>query len=138
MKTLLQHLADDNTKNADEQQEAEDQSEVLIADILLIFSSRPRSYYVENIPVINESIINYGVSDIFSSDTPRLERNSIMRERIQTALKRFEPRLNQIEVFPGHTQNGISSFIIEAEAFFGPVRYHLMWDDVISQFSLRN
>ncbi|MCS2158548.1 GPW/gp25 family protein [Scandinavium sp. H11S7] len=138
MITLLQRLTDNNPKNMDEQQEAEDQSEVLIADILLLLSSRPRSYHVENIPAINESIINYGVSDVFASDTPRLERNSIMRERIQTALQRFEPRLNQIEVFPGQAQGGISSFIIEADAFFGPVRYHLMWDDVISQFSLRN
>lgn len=138
MKTLLQRLADDNPKNVDEHHEAEDQSEVLIADILLLLSSRPRSYHVGNIPVINESIINYGVSDVFASDTPRLDRNSIMCERIQTALERFEPRLNHIEVFPGHTQDGISSFIIEAESFFGHVRYHLMWDDVISQFSLRN
>jgi len=138
MKTLLQRLADDNPKNQDEQKEAEDQSEVLIADILLLLSSRPRSYHVENIPAINESIINYGVSDVFASDTPRLERNSIMRERIQTALQRFEPRLKEIDVFPGNNHDGISTFIIDAEAFFGPVRYHLMWDDVISLFSLRN
>lgn len=138
MKTLLQRLADDNPKNQDEQHEAENQSEALMADILLLLSSRPRSYNIENSPHINESIINYGVSDVFASDTPRLERNSIMLERIQTALQRFEPRLIGIDVIHGSSKGRSCIFIIEAEAAFGPVRYHLMWDDRLSQFSLMN
>jgi len=125
-------------KNKEEQQEVEDQSEVLIADILILLSSRPCSYPVENITGINESIINYGVSDIFSSDIPRLERNLIMCERINTALQRFEPRLINVAVLPGEAREGMSVFIIEADTFFGAVRYRLMWDDVIGRFSLRN
>ena len=138
MNTLLQRLADDNPKEEQDVGEAEDKRDVLVNDILFILSSRPRSYHVEQISLINNSIINYGVSDFFDNDTQRQTRNDVMRSRIQMALIRFEPRLKNVEVSLGQYQKGIASFLIEADTIYGAVRYNLMWDDVISQFSLRD
>lgn len=138
MNTLLQRLTDNNPKAQDDLSEGEDKSDVLMNDILLLLSSRPRSYHVDDIPLIKESIVNYGVSDFFTSDTQRQERTDIMRVRIKQALTRFEPRLKNVVVSPGERLNGISIFVIEANTIYGAVRYHLMWDDVISQFSLRD
>ncbi|WP_223509552.1 GPW/gp25 family protein [Rahnella sp. GSA61A] len=138
MKSLLQQLSDNNLKDQNDLIEEEDKSSTLIDEILLLLSSRPRSYRIDNIPLINESILNYGVSDVFSSDTPRLERNAIMQSRIEMALQRFEPRLKNVCVTPGEELGSLCSFIINAETFNGEVRYRLMWDDVISQFSLRD
>ncbi|WP_447840911.1 type VI secretion system baseplate subunit TssE [Enterobacter bugandensis] len=138
MNTLLQRLSDNNPKDQDDLSEGEDKSDVLMNDILLLLSSRPRSYHVDDIPLINDSIINYGVSDFFNSDTQRQERIEIMRERIQQALIRFEPRLKNVVVSLGERVDGMSIFVIEANTINGAVRYHLMWDDVISQFSLRD
>lgn len=138
MKSLLQQLSDNNPKDQNDISEEEDKSSTLIDEILLLLSSRPRSYRIDDIPLINESILNYGVSDVFSSDTPRLERNTIMQSRIQMALQRFEPRLKNISVTPGEELGSLCSFIINAETLNGEVRYRLMWDDVISQFSLRD
>ncbi|MHA0273234.1 GPW/gp25 family protein [Enterobacter ludwigii] len=138
MNTLLQRLTDDNPKDRNDLGADENKSDVLINDILLLLSSRPRSYHVDDIPLINESIINYGVSDFFTGDTQRQARIPIMRDRVQLALTRFEPRLKNIEVSIGEELNGISSFVIEANTINGAVRYHLMWDDVISLFSLRD
>lgn len=138
MNTLLQRLTDSNPKDQDDLGEGEDKSDVLMNDILLLLSSRPRSYHVDDMPLIKESIINYGISDFFTSDTQRQVRTDIMRGRIQQALSRFEPRLKNIEVSPGERLNGINSFVIEANTIYGAIRYHLMWDDVISQFSLRD
>ncbi|AYN26643.1 hypothetical protein D8682_06360 [Buttiauxella sp. 3AFRM03] len=138
MNSLLQRLADDNPNDQYDDAEGEDKSDVLVSEILLLLSSRPLNYHVENIRLINESIINYGVSDVFTSDTSRLEKISIMQARITLALQRFEPRLKSINVYPGETQKHINSFVIEAEGFLGNVRYHLMWDDVLNQFFLRD
>lgn len=137
MKSLLQQLSDDNPKDQNCPDVAEDKSSMLIEEILLLLSSRPRSYRIDKTPLINESILNYGVSDVFASDTPRLERNAIMQSRIEIALQRFEPRLKNIRVTPGNEQGSLCSFIIDAETSAGEVRYRLIWDDVISQFSLR-
>ncbi|PBI77978.1 hypothetical protein A9993_24370 [Rahnella victoriana] len=138
MKSLLQQLSDNNPKDQSDISEAEDKSSTLIDEILLLLSSRPRSYRIDDIPLINASILNYGVSDVFASDTPRLERNAIMQSRIETALQRFEPRLKNVCVTPGEELGSLCSFIIDAETLAGEVRYRLMWDDVISQFSLRD
>ncbi|MGB7801765.1 hypothetical protein [Buttiauxella sp.] len=138
MKSLLQQLSDDNPKDQNDISEAEYKSSTLIDEILLLLSSRPRSYRIDDIPLINGSILNYGVSDVFASDTPRLERNGIMQSRIEIALQRFEPRLKNICVTPGEELGSLCSFIIDAETSTGGVRYRLMWDDVISQFSLRD
>ncbi|WP_435952468.1 GPW/gp25 family protein [Dryocola sp. BD626] len=138
METLLQRLSDDNPKNQDDRSEAEDKSSRLVEEVLMLLSSRPRSHHAEAIPVINESIINYGVCDVFASDTPRLERNAIMQRRIRLALQRFEPRLRNVDVIPGDEQGSQCFFLIEADTDDGRVRYRLMWDDVISQFTLRD
>jgi len=138
MKSLLQQLSDNNPKDQNDISEEEDKSSTLIDEILLLLSSRPRSYRIDDIPLINASILNYGVSDVFASDTPRLERNAIMQSRIETALQRFEPRLKNVCVTPGEELGSLCSFIIDAETLAGEVRYRLMWDDVISQFSLRD
>ncbi|WP_447866691.1 GPW/gp25 family protein [Rahnella bonaserana] len=138
MCSLLQQLSDDNPKNQNDLTEAEDKSSKLIDEILLLLSSRPRSHSIDDIHLINESILNYGISDVFASDTPRLERNAIMQSRIKMALHRYEPRLKNVCVTHGEELGSLCSFIIEAETLTGEVRYRLMWDDVISQFSLRD
>ncbi|MBU9809459.1 GPW/gp25 family protein [Rahnella sp. C60] len=138
MKSLLQLLSDNNPKDQNDFTEAEDKNSTFIDEILLLLSSRPRSYHIDNIPLVNESILNYGINDAFSSDTPRLERNAIIQSRIEMALRRFEPRLKNVCVTPGEEKGSLCSFIIDAETFNGEVRFRLVWDDVISQFSLRD
>lgn len=138
MNTLLQRLSDNNPNNQDDVAEGENKSSRLLEEMLLLLSSRPRSHHIEHIPLINNSILNYGVSDVFDKDTPRLDRNVIMQSRLKIALQRYEPRLKNIVVNAGEQNCGCCSFIIEADTSNGKVRYRLIWDDVISQFSLRD
>ncbi|WP_148872912.1 GPW/gp25 family protein [Serratia marcescens] len=138
MNTLLQRLSDNNPSNQEDTAEAEDKSSRLAEEMLLLLSSRPRSQHLEHISLINSSILNYGVNDVFDPDTPRVERNAIMQSRIQVALQRFEPRLKNIVVSAGEQHGSYCAFIIEADTHHEHVRYCLMWDDVLSQFSLRD
>ncbi|WP_148872904.1 GPW/gp25 family protein [Serratia marcescens] len=138
MNTLLQRLSDNNPHDLNDATEAENKSSRLAEEMLLLLSSRPRSYNVEHIPLVNNSILNYGVSDVFEKDTARVDRNNIMQSRIQVALQRFEPRLKNIVVSAGEQNGSYCAFIIEADTHHEHVRYRLMWDDVLSQFSLRD
>ena len=87
-------------------------------------------------PLVKASVINYGVRDTFSSDTPDAIRNSVMQERIELALLRFEPRLRNTLVYSDNHENHTHCFVIEADTDAGPVCYRVMWDDILSHFSL--
>jgi type VI secretion system protein ImpF len=138
METILQRLMDDNPKDQTDLAERDEKKDNLIDEILFILSSRPRVNDVGHLPLINESIINYGLDDVFPGGIPLLERISIMESRIRTALQRFEPRLKNVAIFSNENKNNLCSFIIEADTESGNVRYCLLWDNVLSQFYFRD
>lgn len=134
---FLQLLSDDNPVVQNEIPEIISDNGVLAAELLMLLSSRPRDYHVSDIPEICQSVINYGISDVFPGEISRSDRNIILESRILRALQLFEPRLKDVTVSAESESYGCSSFIIEAEKNNSPVRFHLEWDDVLSHFSLR-
>lgn len=135
---LLQLLSDDNPAARNETQEKIPANQGLAAELLMLLSSRPRDYHVSDVPEICQSVINYGISDVFPGEISRSDRNIILEARILRALQLFEPRLKNVAVSAGNESYGCSSFIIEADTDNSPVRFHLEWDDVLSHFSLRS
>lgn len=134
---LLQLLSDDNPVAQDEIPEIISDDGVLAAELLMLLSSRPRHYHVSDMPEICQSVINYGISDVFPGGISKSDRNIILESRILRALQLFEPRLKDVTVSAGNESYGCSSFIIEAEKNNAPIRFYLEWDDVLSHFSLR-
>jgi type VI secretion system protein ImpF len=135
---LLQLLSDDNPAALDEIPENISDNRVLAAELLMLLSSRPRDYHVSDVPEICQSVINYGISDLFPGEISRSDRNVILESRILRALQLFEPRLKNVTVSAGNESYGCCSFIIAAEKDNAPVRFHLEWDDVLSHFLLRS
>lgn len=137
MKTLLQRLSDDNPGISVDPQDGEHKAGMLIDEVLLLLSSKPRCVEAESMPLVNASVVNYGIKDTFSTDISDITRNSIMQERIQLSLLRFEPRLKNTLVYSDNHENHTHCFVIEADTVDGHVFYRVMWDDILSQFSLR-
>lgn len=135
---FLRLLTDDNPKDQDDDNYHKDHSDCLIDDVLMVLSSRPRDYHLDNMPEVCKSVMNYGISDVFPSDMPRGQRNAILEKRILQALTIFEPRMKNISVSAGNENYGCSAFIIEAQVGSGHVSYCLEWDDLLSHFSLRS
>lgn len=135
---LLQLLSDDNPAEQDQILENKDDNRTLAAELLMLLTSRPPDYHVADVPEICQSVINYGISDLFPGEISRNDRNAILESRILRALELFEPRLKNVTVSAGKESYGCNSFIIEAEKDHSPVRFHLEWDDVLSHFSLRS
>lgn len=137
MKSLLLSLSDNDV---DYSQQSEsimgDKNSILSAEIMMILSTRPCEKNISDTPLVNTSILNYGVSDVFEHDIPKMEVAAILAARIKTALIRFEPRLNDIQVVAENKSGSFYYFIIQATSIDGPVFYRVMWDDVISRFSL--
>lgn len=134
---LLKLLADDDPKNQNSQNDAFDPEPDLAAEILMVLSSRPRHYHANEKAEICQSIINYGISDIFPTDLSKTDRNRMLEARLLKALQLFEPRLSNISVSAGNQNLGCSLFIIEAEMKQNPIRLTLEWDDLLCNFLLR-
>lgn len=137
MDSLLISLSDNN---ADYSQHSEsimgDKNSMLSAEIMMILSTRPCESNISDIPWVNTSILNYGVSDVFEHDIPKMDITAILAARIKMALIRFEPRLHDIQVTAENKSGPFYYFIIQATSIDGPVCYRIMWDDVISRVSL--
>ncbi|EPZ8124193.1 GPW/gp25 family protein [Yersinia enterocolitica] len=137
MKSLLINLT---YNNVDDSQQSEsimgDKNSILSAEIMMILSTRPCENNISDTPWINTSILNYGVSDVFEYDVSKIDIAAILAARIKMALIRFEPRLHDIQVVAENKNGSFYYFIIQAKTMDGPVCYRIMWDDVISRFSL--
>jgi type VI secretion system protein ImpF len=133
MSSLLKRLSDDQI-DVKKQSDSEigDKTSILFEEIMMILSSRPYDNSLSDVPLVNASILNYGISDVFDSDIPIA---TILVSRIALALIRFEPRLYDIQVKAEDKNGPFFFFIIEANTVAGPVRYRIMWDHVISRFS---
>ncbi|MBW5812525.1 MULTISPECIES: GPW/gp25 family protein [Yersinia] len=137
MNSLLSSLSDNNVSDSQQSESIMgDKNSILSAEIMMILSTRPCESNISDIPWVNTSILNYGVSDIFGHDIPKIEIAAILAARIKMALIRFEPRLHDIQVAAENKNGSFYYFIIQANSVDGPVCYRIMWDDVISRFSL--
>lgn len=130
---LLKMLADDDPVNQESQYDSFNSEPELAEEILMVLSSRPRHYPIDDMPEVKRSIINYGVSDIFPSDLSRTDRNRIIESRLLEALQLFEPRLSNIYVSAGN--NNGTLYIIDALYREAPIRLYLEWDDLLCKFS---
>ncbi|CRY56513.1 type VI secretion system lysozyme-like protein [Yersinia intermedia] len=134
MTSLLQRLSDNNPKQQDELIESADG--YLEEEIMMLLSSRPRFSEVEHIPVLNGSILNYGINENFTSDMPIGERKSILQARLEMAIQRFEPRLKDVSFTTVNQGSTGILFFVNAYYQNRPVHYKLIWDDAINRFYL--
>lgn len=134
MTSLLQRLSDDNPKQQGESVEVTESN--FEAEVMMLLYSRPRFSDVENIPVLNCTVLNYGIDEHFSSDMPKGERKFILQGRLETAIRRFEPRLKNVSFTVANEGIAGMIFLIDAHYQNKPVHYKLIWDDAISRFYL--
>lgn len=108
--------------------------ETLLAELKMLFTSRARIPAIEDIPLINASVLNYGVDESFSKTNEPSVRYLVMEQRIKKVIIRFEPRLSQVSV-NSHTDNpGFIQFTLHAYYFHVPVVLNLIWDDYTGKF----
>jgi type VI secretion system protein ImpF len=102
----------------------------------MVLSSRPRAHAIEMNPDIHNTVVNYGLEEGFFYPKGNVSRQEILRQRIATALSRFEPRLNEVDVKLLPAEDANTRFIIQALCAAQPVLMTLIWDDAMSCFYL--
>jgi type VI secretion system protein ImpF len=134
MPSLLLRLSDNNPQIEEEHYQPEVESTWLLNELKMLFSSRSRFAYLETLPLVNASVLNYGINEAVSQihDTDR--RKTIIEERIKNTLQRFEPRLTGVTIIT--KTNNSSDVIFEINALHNvlPVKFVLVWDDCTGKF----
>lgn len=134
MPSLLLRLSDNHPRNETDNYWAEDKSIWLLNELKMLLSSRSRFAHIEDIPLVNASILNYGIDESVTQIIELGERKQVIETRIKKVLQRFEPRLTEVGIItkvdnPNHVIfeiNGLCNLI--------PVKIELVWDDCTGRF----
>lgn len=134
MSSLLLRLSDNHPRTEEDNYRTEEKSTWLLNELKMLFSSRSRFSYIENIPLVNGSILNYGIDESVSQINEMAHRKEVIEGRIKNALQRFEPRLTEVEIIT-RTDNS-SGVIFEINALHQklPLKMELVWDDCTGKF----
>ena len=134
MPSFLLRLSDNHPQAEEEYYRTEDKSTWLLNELKMLFSSRSRFAYIETLPLVNASVLNYGINESVSQIHETDHRKTVIEERIKNTLQRFEPRLSDVVIIT-KTDNP-SNVIFEINALHKtlPVKFALVWDDCTGKF----
>ncbi|WP_330984096.1 MULTISPECIES: hypothetical protein [Enterobacterales] len=108
--------------------------EVLLSEFKMLLTSRARLPDIENIPLINASVLNYGIDESFSKTNEIGSRRLMMETRLKNTIARFEPRLTQISLTSNMTDSHTICFILRGVFFLTPIVLELTWNDSTGRF----
>lgn len=134
MPSLLLRLSDNYPQIKDEHYRTEDKSTWLLSELKMLFSSRSRFAYIESIPLVNASVLNYGINESVSQIHESEHRKIVIEERIKNTLQRFEPRLTDVAIITKTDNPSNVTFEINALHKTLPVKFALVWDDCTGKF----
>lgn len=134
MPSLLLRLSDNNPQAEEEHYSTEDKKNWLPGELKMLFSSRSCFSYLETLPLVNASVLNFGINESVSQIHDMDRRKMIIEKRIRNTLHRFEPRLTKVMILT-KTDNP-SHVIFEINALHNtlPVKFELVWDDCTGKF----
>lgn len=135
--SLILRLSDDNPLVKEEDyQKVEDTTNILINEIKMLLTSRVRIIGVENIQLVNQSILNYGFDESLFNVNELNARRAVIESRLKNMLVRFEPRLTDISICSNVTDGNILIFNISANYLRNQLFLELKWDDYTGVFYL--
>lgn len=135
--SLLTRLSDDHPLQPGEDALWEaDEKTVLIDELLMVLTSRPRLPGISTLPLINTSVLNYGFDGSFQQDDDGRTRHQIIGAHLRHTLLHFEPRLSAIQLSVRQHYADHLHFTLDAYYAGAPFTLELIWDDYSGRFSV--
>lgn len=134
MPSLLQRLSD-NHPGREEDVFLTANENWLFDELKMLFSSCSRLTFLEDIPLINSSVLNYGINASVTQLVELEQRKWVMEQRIKNVLCRFESRLTDVAVSVSSHQVSRIMFDIHARYLESSILFQLEWDDCASRVS---
>ncbi|AEN67303.1 gpW/GP25 family protein (plasmid) [Enterobacter soli] len=134
--SLLQLLSDNNPTDESDSYTEENQIKFLLDELKMLFSSRTFFTYIGDVPLVNSSILNYGIDENMVEGNINNQQFDLIEQYIEILLSRFEPRFASVSV----AINKVTIFkvYIEISAWYEnyPIKLMLDWDIERRRFNL--
>lgn len=138
MHSFLQFLRDDNPDSSEDKFNF-NPSDDLKYELGMLLSSRPLYLETDELPYVNNSVLNYGIkTSIYSvsSGEHNATINNEISSRILLMLQRYEPRLKNPVVEHLSCDDNYCFFSVTAHFFMDRVKFCIKWDKNSGEFSL--
>lgn len=128
--SLLLTLSDNHPLREEDDYQCEALSHhQLLTELNMCLSSRARYPGIEEIPLINTSVLNFGIDESFQQTNELTPRRTIMEHRLKTAIARFEPRLTQVSITSKQDKPEEIQFNVQANYLQKRLTIQLIWND---------
>ncbi|MFT2793428.1 GPW/gp25 family protein [Serratia sp. T13T92] len=134
MPSLLQLLSDNNP-DRDEDFFLNENKDCLFNELKMLFYSCSRLAFIEGVPFVNGSVLNYGINTSMTGLTEFEQRKLVIEQRIKDVLDRFEPRLTEVVVKVSSSLPVKVIFDIQAQYREETIFFQLVWDDCAYRIS---
>ena len=138
MHSFLQRLRDDNPGSLEDHLNFVP-SDDLKYELGMLLSSRPLYLEIDELPLVNSSVLNYGIkSSVYgvSAGEHSDAVNGEISSRILMMLRRYEPRLEKPVVEHLSSDDNYSFFSVTALFFMDRVKLCIKWEKNSGEFSL--
>jgi type VI secretion system protein ImpF len=128
--SLLLTLSDNHPLREEDDYQCEALSHhQLLTELNMCLSSRARYPGIEEISLINTSVLNFGIDESFQQTNELTPRRTIMEHRLKTAIARFEPRLTQVSITSKQDKPEEIQFNVQANYLQKRLTIQLIWND---------
>ncbi|QJT81115.1 GPW/gp25 family protein [Kosakonia sp. MUSA4] len=128
--SLLLTLSDNHPLREEDDYQCEALSHhQLLTELNMCLSSRARYPGIEEIPLINTSVLNFGIDESFQQTNELTPRRNIMEQRLKTTIARFEPRLTQVSITSTQVKPEHIKFEVQANYLNKHLTIRLIWND---------
>ncbi|MFQ6247189.1 GPW/gp25 family protein [Yersinia enterocolitica] len=135
MMSFLKKLSDDNPSSCHDSH-IDFSDEDLKNEISMLLTSRPIYRDIEELPLICDSVINYGVNISLLNITTPEEKNIEIIKRINIAIKRFEPRISDVRIEHKITDDIRSVFTVKSYISAKLLMFNVYWTKSTDKLSL--
>ncbi len=133
--SLLLTLSDNHPQKTEDDYHCEALShQELLTELKMLLNSRVRYPGIDAIPLINTSVLNFGIDESFQQTAELTPRRNIMEQRLKVAITRYEPRLTQVSITSKQSSPEEIAFTLQAYYLHQPLTLRLIWNDGVGVF----
>lgn len=133
--SLLSRLSDNHPSiEQDDYQWEKNRTNILLDELKMLLNSRVYQPGIEDISLVNESVLNYGINDAIDGNEEFSGWPVVLQQRIITMIARFEPRLTDVSVNYKTGKDEEHLFILRAYYLSTPLALELKWSACAGRF----
>ncbi|EFN2497836.1 hypothetical protein HIK39_003232 [Shigella dysenteriae] len=127
MKSFLMKLSGDRILNNNIDRYIKD-------EISMLLSSRTTDSNLDIIPLVCDSVLNYGVKSTLPDEAEKQQEQYEYTAKLSTALNKYEPRLKKIKISHKYTNGTQSVCTVTANIYDKQISFDICWNKITDKY----